>query len=124
MKYTLEDSIRLICIMYFIGSSKPRLKDLQNIVVPKVTDKWRELGTELLRDSCLPKLDEIRENYPNDCHKCCLMMIDHWLKTTPSATWSDILQALRSPALELTANAEKIEMEIKGYLILRMYLIL
>ena len=108
--------------MYFIGSSKPILKDLQKIVVPKVTAKWYELGIALLPNSCIAKLDEICENYSNNCQKCCLMMIHHWLKTTPSATWSDILLALRSSALELTENAEKIEMEIKGYLI--MYLIL
>ena len=104
--------------MYFKSSSKPILKDLQDIVVPKVTAKWYELGIALLPNSCMAKLDEICEIYSKNYHKCCLMMIDHWLKITPSATWSDILQALRSSALGLTAIAEEIEMKIKGYLII------
>ena len=91
--------------------SKPTLKDLQAIVVPKVAAKWNELGIALLCDS--PKLEEIHNDYQN-CRRCCLEMIRYWLEITPSATWGGLLQALRSPDLELINNAEEIEREIKG----------
>ena len=85
------------------------MKDLFNIVIPKVANKWYELGIQLLNQPQLPKLEEIQKAYPNNLQRCCVEMLKYWLDITPGATWDNLIHALRAPGLELLAIAKEIE---------------
>ena len=95
-------------------SSRPLLKDLLNIVVPKVANKWYPLGIQLLDDSQLPRLNGIRTTYANDQQGGCVEMLQHWLNITPEATWDNVMHALRAPGLELLFLADEVEKEVTG----------
>ena len=45
-------------------------------------------------------------------------MINQWVKSTPSATWNDLIKALRSETLMHASDAEEIKEEIKGYIVI------
>ena len=90
------------------------MKDLYNIVIPKVANEWYDLGIQLFSESQLPRLDEIRATYSNDRRGGCIEMLKYWLKITPGATWDNLIHALRAPGLELLAIADVVEKEIKG----------
>ena len=113
----------IICIYVFlhmitfvtIDSSRPLLRDLFNIVIPKVANKWYELGIQLLNQSQLPKLEEIQKAYPNNFQRCCFEMLKYWLDITPGASWDNLIRTLRVPSLELLAMADDVEKDFKGY---------
>ena len=94
--------------------AKPLLKDLHNFVVPRVANKWYELGIQLLNESQLPRLNGIRAVYANDHQRGCVEMLQHWLNITPEASWDNLIHALRAPHLELLAIADDIKKEVKG----------
>ena len=98
----------------YVDQSKPPLKDLHNIVVPKVVDRWYDLGIQLFNESQRSKLDVIRINNSNDCQGACVEMLNYWLKITPRATWDHLTHALRAPGLQLLAIANDVEKEVKG----------
>ena len=103
--------------MYFyvcIDSSKPLLKDLYNIVIPKVANDWYDLAIQLFDESQLPRLDEIRSTYSNNRREGCVEMLKYWLKITPEASWDNLIHALRAPGLELLAIADDVEKKVKG----------
>ena len=97
----------------YLDQSKPTLADLQDILVPNVTDVWYNLGIELLPES-IPKLKGIEKTYPNDLERCCLEMLQYWLEVKPSATWKAVIQALRSSGLQRVRTSEVIERKING----------
>ena len=101
-------------IFVTIDSSKPLLKDLSNIVIPKVANKWYELGIQLLNQPQLPKLDEIQKAYPNNLQRGCIEMLKYWLEITPGASWDNLIHALRAPGLELLTIADDVEKEVKS----------
>jgi len=90
------------------------LKDLHNILVPKVANKWYELGIQLFNEQQLPRLDQIRTIYSNDFQKGCIEMLGYWLKITPGATWNNLICALKAPGLMLLTIADDVEKEVKG----------
>ena len=93
---------------------KPSLKHLSNIAVPYISTVWYELGYQLLPDGYISKLKEIQETTPSDPQKCCSKMMEYWLEVIPSASWYDLIQALKSPAVQLVSQSESIENKIKG----------
>ena len=97
-----------------IDSPKPLLKDLSNIVIPKVANDWYDLGIQLFNESQLPKLDEIRATFSSDRRGGCVEMLKYWLKITPGATWNNLIYALRAPGLQLITIADDVEKEVKG----------
>ena len=99
---------------FYIVPLKPLLRDLHNIVIPKISNDWYEVGIQLFSDSQLPKLDEIRAVYSNDRRGGCVEMLKYWLKITLEPTWDNLIHALRSPGLELLAVANDIEKKVKG----------
>ena len=98
-----------------IDLSRPELKDLLNIVIPKVASNWYYLGIQLLNNSQVPKLDAISATYSTDLQRGCVEMFKHWLNITPGATWDNIICALRAPSLQLLSAADEVEKEIKGF---------
>ena len=97
-----------------LDPERPRLKDICNIVIPKVANDWYQLGIQLFDESQLPKLDEINNAYSNDFRKGCVEMIKYWLKINTGATWDSLILALRAPGLELLTIADDVEKEVKG----------
>ena len=85
-----------------------------NIVAPKVSNKWYELGIQLFKQSQLPKLDAIQTSFTTENQRACIEMLKLWLEITPEATWDDVIHALRAPGLELLSTADSVEKEIKG----------
>ena len=90
------------------------MKDLSNVVIPKVANKWYELGIQLLNQPQLPKLDEIHKAYPNNLQRGCVEMLKYWLDITPGGTWDDLIHALRAPGLQLLTIADDVEKEVNG----------
>ena len=88
------------------------MKDLYNIVIPKVASDWYDLGIQLFSELQLPRLDEIRDTHSNDRRRGCVEMLKYWLKITPGATWDDLIHALRAPGLELLSTADDVEKQV------------
>ena len=63
-------------------------------------------------DACVEDeqlLAEIKKRYHN-CNECCREMFKLWIDIhAASASWNQLIQALREPSLELTEVAVKIE---------------
>ena len=90
------------------------MKDLYNIIIPKVANDWYDLGVQLFSESQLPRLDEISATFSNDRRRGCVEMLKYWLKIIPEATWDNLICALRAPGLQLLAIADEVEKEVKG----------
>ena len=89
--------------------SKPTLKKLQHTkVITAVGSKWYELGIELLDDDQLAQLDIIKTNN-NEVTRCCAEMFLFWLRSHASATWQDLVEALKAPGVELNDVAAMVE---------------
>lgn len=71
--------------------------------------RWYELGLKLLNEDQESYLDVIKKDYVNDNKQCCMEMFWYWLETHPEATWKQLIDSLRSPALELNTVAASIE---------------
>ena len=54
-------------------------------------------------------LDLIKSNHKDDKGECCRQMFWYWLETTPNATWQQLLDSLKSPAIRLDTIAANIE---------------
>ena len=95
-----------------IGSGRPSLKDLSDLVVNNVADKWRDLGVQLLRPDQEKLLDIIATDYPHDVVSCCKCVLKKWLDTTTDATWNELTRALRSPSVQLDYFAGQLEQKL------------
>ena len=71
---------------------RPKLKHLDNHVVPWWAPKWRHLGKELGVGDHLMNIIEC--NFPSDCEACCSKMLTEWLSITPFASWEDLINAV------------------------------
>ena len=89
----------------------PDDKHLNKYVIKKVcaagTDKWRELGTVLMGQDAVTNLDIIRINYPNDVEERCSRMFTKWRQRTPTASWKQLIEALKE--VKLTQLASELE---------------
>ena len=73
-----------------------------------VSTDWYNLGIELLDSEQEDEeaLYEIKSNC-NNASECCREMFQLWLRKCPSATWDQLIQALRD--VDLNTAAVKIE---------------
>ena len=89
----------------------PDDKHLNKYVRGKVcaagTDKWRDLGIVLMGQDAVTDLDIIRINYPDDVEKRCSGMFTKWLQRTPTASWKQLIEALKE--VKLTQLASELE---------------
>ena len=74
-----------------------------------VSSKWYDLGIELLDSDNIEELDTIEAVDSFNLYKCCGKMFHLWLKTQPTASWSQLIEALRQPGVDLGALASNIE---------------
>ena len=51
----------------------------------------------------------IEKDHPQDVMGCCKRMFQYWLDTRPDASWNQLLEALRSPCVQLNSLAKQIE---------------
>ena len=74
--------------------------------------KWHDLGLELM-DACMEDerlLLEIKKNYRDNNRAGCREMFKLWLDLQAgSASWDQLIQALREPSLELNQIAIKVD---------------
>ena len=80
-------------------------------MIPHVATKWYELGLELLDEKEEHELNNINGS---DVKKCCLKMFLLWLDTNSDANWWQIVEALKSPGVELSAVAIELERKLSG----------
>ena len=64
---------------------------------------WKDLGVELLGEGSNDALDVI-ENSKGDVMSCCSAMFKLWLDRQPTASWRQLLQALKQLQLNYLAN--------------------
>ena len=69
-----------------------------------VSSKWYDLGLELLEQEDKETLNEIKINHSNDVNKCCLQMFQLWLNKCTTATWNQLIKALREVNLNNLAT--------------------
>ena len=93
----------------YVGTQRPTVRFLNRYVRDSVGLKWHDLGIELLDSKDVDKLDIIEADHPSDHEKCCAKMLKLWLKKQPSASWNQMIEALRQPDIELETLATKIE---------------
>ena len=93
----------------FAGHQQPSLKLLNRYVRGSVGMKWHDLGIELLDSDDVGELDTIEAEHPSDLNKCCTKMFNLWLKKQPTASWNQLIEALRQPGIELGTLASNIE---------------
>jgi len=89
-----------------------RHEDLTN-VQSLFADKWYDIGLELLHPRDEIYLKSIRTG-KHETIESCTKMLDLWLDRQPNATWNQLIDALRSPGVELFDVASTIEDLLKG----------
>jgi len=95
-----------------VGDDRPTPKDLYNHVILQAAVKWRDLGVQLLDPPSESELDIIKEDHPQNVRECCKCVLRKWLEKTPDASWKQLLEALRSPCVELNHLADQIEYKL------------
>ena len=78
-----------------------------------MTPKWYDLGVKLLKEKQEDQLDVIQSN-SSDNKTCCKEMFWYWLKSNPNANWNQLVECLKSPAVELVALASDLEKMFAG----------
>ena len=91
----------------YVGHDKPSLKFLNRYVRDPVGAKWHDLGIELL-DPDVEGLDAIEAEHRSGLSKCT-KMFQLWLKKQPTASWNQLIEALRQRGIELGTLASNIE---------------
>ena len=76
------------------------MKDIDNHVVKMWGSKWKELGTQLNIGEHL--IRNIEHDHPNDCERCCRIMLSKWLEETANPTWEMLIGALNEIADDAT----------------------
>jgi len=72
-------------------------------------DVWRDLGIELLGQDGISQLDVIKVNNGNDVTKCCSEMLTLWRQRQPSASWNQLIEALKQVELnKICTGIEKL----------------
>ena len=87
---------------------------LQRHVIPHVATKWYQLGVELFDEQEEHKLKIVASDHKNDVTNCCYEMFRMWLETHANTTWSQIVEALNSPGVELVQVAAELKKSFIG----------
>ena len=85
------------------------MKYLNRYVRELICTKWLDVGVELFEQKDERVLRIIKANNAGNCSECCAEMLQLWLERQPKATWSQLIEALRSPGIKLNGVASKLE---------------
>ena len=88
---------------------------LDEYVKDKVTQKWYDLGVQLLSTEPSKVLEMIKQDCPTNTGICCIRMFKHWLNVDVEASWDKLMAALEH--IDHTTLAENIRrkgFEVKG----------
>ena len=123
--YIIDDSFKTTvcllfeCIAMYIGEDDERydnqlcIEDLQEVfsLLIKAARDWFNIGLAL--GIKVGILEGIESNENSD--KARLReMLTHWLRSSPSCTWSDICKCLRSDTVQQNNLADTIKEKYKG----------
>ena len=107
--------MKLMCID-ITGSSRPTLRKLLNTrVIANASSRWYQLGIQLLDDDQVAQLENIKENNA-DVTERCTALLRYWLRMHPSASWYELVAAMRAPGVELNKLAVAVEENFTGLL--------
>ena len=67
------------------------------------------MGLELIEPGDEDWLYDIQTDNCNDANMCCKEMFWFWLSEYPNASWSQLIQALKEPHIQLHDLASRIE---------------
>ena len=93
--------------------TEPKMKHLNNIVVPKIAAKWRRFADSLEFESGVVNTIDVK--YRNHPEECCEEVFRDWLSLDHGIgprTWSTLLKAIKETR-GCEAAAEQIENEVK-----------
>ena len=79
-------------------------------MVPKVADKWRDIGVHLLDPTLINDrvLDVIEANYPRSVEKCCKCVFEKWLRQKEDVSWNQLIKTIYDIGLNnLASQLEK-----------------
>ena len=96
----------------YVGADTPTIKSLLKYRT-KIAPCWNYLGTKLLQEKYITKLEVIKADHPNNAEKCCTEMFTYWLKVDIEASWNKLIDALEEN--EQNALAVEIKQDlVKG----------
>ena len=106
----LKSGVYLAIFLFLPVNDCPDDKYLNKYVREKVcaagTNKWRDLGIELMGQDDVYVLDIIKAN-STDNVECCSRMFTEWRQRTPKASWKQLIEALKE--VKLTQLASELE---------------
>ena len=113
MLYSYPYNLHHNCLCHLVNSKPTKQKILEH-VIPHVIMRWYEIGVYLLKEDQESQLDVIKSDHSGDNKKCCMEMFWYWLSTNTNANWKHLIDALRSPTVELPVVATKLEKTLTG----------
>ena len=105
----------IVFLCKIIGGGRPARKYLKD-VRSLFAKNWYDVGLELLDPEDENQLDMIETSKSGNPNDCCVDMLHLWLQKQPNATWNQLIEALKSPGIELCDVAAKIDGMLKGKL--------
>ena len=97
-----------------VGCDRPVLRDVLIHVIPKVADKWYELGLILLEPKYENHLKTIEADSRNDARTCCRKVFEEWLRTDTLASWDKVIESLALIGLDNVASDIKQLLGLQG----------
>ena len=91
--------------------SKPRLKDLSNLVIPEYAAQWRAIGEFL--GFTKGELEVIDNDYPR-VTDCCNRIIDQWLDRDVNASWGKVISAIDSVTTDNQLQGISLPLDVIG----------
>lgn len=105
--------------MLYVGHCRPLLKDLHNHVVPKIADRWRDVGVQLLDPALVDEraLEVIAANHPHSIEERCKSMFEKWLSTQEQASWTHLIESIKK--IGLCYQASELGKKLEGEIIIQ-----
>ena len=97
---------------FFVGQTRPAMRDLRHVIPLVAAEQWYYLGLELLDPKYESLLNIIESDCKHDAQMCCRKMFSKWLETDVTPTWDKLIAAVRK--VDLNNVASSIESLLQG----------
>ena len=104
----LYDHVAMYSCVY-VDPNTPTIQQLISQVRTEIAPKWYDLGVELLGKKYVKKLKVIGTDNKGNTEGCCTEMFNFWLQTDTKASWTKLVEALRSKSVQHDVLADEIE---------------